>query len=97
MVIGIRDESTRKKLLQHSKLSLKVCVDIYRANEQTDRPGDRGGIVKVGGTLPDKVVLVNFGALIPNIVVIPKGVAVFSLYFSFKPRFDENRTISLLY
>ena len=37
MVIGIRDESTRKKLLQHSKLSLKVCVDICRANEQTEQ------------------------------------------------------------
>ena len=46
-----------------------------------------GGIVKVRGTLPDKVILVNFGALIPNVVVIPRGVAVFSLYFSFKPRF----------
>ena len=50
-----------------------------------------GGIVKVGGTLPDKMFVVNFGALIPNMVVIPKGVAAFSLYFSFKPRFDENR------
>ena len=43
-----------------------------------------GGIVKVGGTLPDKVVLVKFGALIPNIVVIPTGLAAFSLHFSFK-------------
>ena len=49
-----------------------------------------GGIVKVRGTLPDKVVLVNFGALIPNMVVIPKGVAAFSLYFSFKPRFRRK-------
>ena len=55
------------------------------------------GIVKVEGTLPDKVVLVNFGALIPNMVVIPRGVAAFSLYFSFKPRFDENRKKLLLY
>ena len=37
MVIGIRDESTRKKLLQQSKLTLKVCVDICRANEQTEQ------------------------------------------------------------
>ena len=49
-----------------------------------------GGIVKVGGTLPHKVVLVNFGALIPNVVVIPKGVAALSLYFSFKPRFRRK-------
>ena len=35
VVIGIRDESTRKKLLQQSKLTLKVCVDICRLNEQT--------------------------------------------------------------
>ena len=49
-----------------------------------------GGIVKVGGTLPDKVVLVNFGALIPNMVVITKGVAAFSLYFNFNPRFRRK-------
>ena len=74
------------------------CVkrDLPFAESSIDQATE-GGIVKVGGTLPDKVVLVNFGALIPNIVVIPKGVAAFSLYFSFKPRFDENRTISLLY
>ena len=34
---GIRDESTRKKLLQQSNLTLKVCVDICRANEQTEQ------------------------------------------------------------
>ena len=36
------------------------------------------------------MVLVNFGALIPNMVVIPKGVAAFSLYFSFKPSFSTK-------
>ena len=32
MVIGIRDESTRKKLLQHSKLSLKVLIFVEQMN-----------------------------------------------------------------
>ena len=45
-----------------------------------------GGFVKVGGTLPNNVfVFGQFGALIPNMVV--NGVAAFSLYFTFKPRF----------
>ena len=43
-----------------------------------------GCIPKVGGTLSD-VVLVTFGALIPNKAVIPKDVATFRLYFRFKP------------
>lgn len=44
--------------------------------------------------------LVNLGALIPNMVVIPKGVAAFSLYFNFKPRFQQesgNRLLELKY
>ena len=65
------------------KLNLPIFVVLVR---QVDQATD-GGIVKVGGTLSVKVVLVNFGALIPNMVVIPKGVAAFSLYFSFKPCF----------
>ena len=55
-----------------------------------------GVIVKVGATLPDKVVLVNFGAQIPNMVVIPKGVAAFSPYLSLNLLFDENRKNFLL-
>ena len=54
-----------------------------------------GGIVKVGGPLPEMVVLVNFGALIPKMVVIPKGVVVFSLYFSFKRPFLTSILCSL--
>ena len=65
---------------------VSLCIlDISYLDQATE-----GGIVKVRGTLPDKVVLVNFGALIPNMVVIPKGVATFSLYFSFKPRFRRK-------
>ena len=70
---------------------------LIRSSAFTVDQATEGGIVKVGGTLPDKVVLVNFGALIPNMVVIPKGVAAFSFYFSFKPRFDENGENLLLY
>ena len=51
------------------------------------KPGDR---VKVGGTLQDKLVLVNFGALILNMVVMPKDLAVFRLYFTFEPRFQRK-------
>ena len=46
--------------------------------------------------MPDEVFLVNFGALIPNMVVIPKGVAAFSLYFNLNLVFDENRINLLL-
>jgi hypothetical protein len=35
IVIGIRDNATRKKLLQDAKLTLNSCVDICRANEKT--------------------------------------------------------------
>ena len=35
IVIGIRDNNTRKKLLQDHKLTLKKCIDICRANETT--------------------------------------------------------------
>lgn len=34
MVIGIRENTTRKKLLQDSKLTLTSCIDICRANEK---------------------------------------------------------------
>lgn len=37
IVIGISDKSTKKKLLQNSKLTLKTCVDICRANEQSGK------------------------------------------------------------
>ena len=40
--------------------------------------------------------LVNLGALIPNMVVIPKVVAAFSLYFNFKPRFQQESGKRLL-
>ena len=35
IVIGIKDNTTRKKLLQDHKLTLKKCIDICRANETT--------------------------------------------------------------
>ncbi|CAG2238550.1 unnamed protein product [Mytilus edulis] len=35
IVIGLRENSTRKKLLQDAKLTLNRCVDICRANEET--------------------------------------------------------------
>lgn len=35
IVLGIRDNSTRKKLLQEKKLDLQRCIDICRANEKT--------------------------------------------------------------
>ncbi|KAK3084785.1 hypothetical protein FSP39_018986 [Pinctada imbricata] len=35
IVIGIRDNGTRKKLLQEAKLDLKRCIDICRANEKS--------------------------------------------------------------
>ena len=35
IVIGIKDNTTRKKLLQDPKLTLKKCIDICRANETT--------------------------------------------------------------
>ena len=35
IVIGIRDNTTRKKLLVHSNLSLSACIDICRANEKS--------------------------------------------------------------
>lgn len=34
IVLGIRDNSTRKKLLQEKKLDLQRCIDICRANEK---------------------------------------------------------------
>ena len=34
VVIGIRDNSTRRKLLQDKKLTLRTCIDICRANEK---------------------------------------------------------------
>ena len=37
IVMGIRDNGTRKKLLTISKLELKKCIEICRANETTDR------------------------------------------------------------
>ncbi|CAG2219480.1 unnamed protein product [Mytilus edulis] len=35
IVIGLRENSTRKKLLQDAKLTLNRCVDVCRANEKT--------------------------------------------------------------
>ena len=35
IVIGIRENATRKKLLQDAKLTLNSCVEICRANEKT--------------------------------------------------------------
>ncbi|XP_048745965.2 uncharacterized protein K02A2.6-like [Ostrea edulis] len=35
IVLGIRDNGTRKKLLQEAKLDLRKCVDICRANEKS--------------------------------------------------------------
>ena len=35
IVVGIRDNSVRKRLLRESKLTLKSCVDICRASECT--------------------------------------------------------------
>jgi len=35
IVMGIRENSTRKRLLQESGLTLNRCIDIYRANEST--------------------------------------------------------------
>lgn len=34
IVLGIRDNSTRKKLLQEKWLDLQRCIDICRANEK---------------------------------------------------------------
>ncbi|XP_033731751.1 uncharacterized protein K02A2.6-like [Pecten maximus] len=35
IVIGVRDNTTRKKLLQESQLTLTKCIDLCRANEKT--------------------------------------------------------------
>ena len=35
IVMGIRENSTRKRLLQETKLTLNRCIDICRANETT--------------------------------------------------------------
>ena len=35
IVCGIADNPTRRKLLQEPKLSLKKCLDLYRASEAT--------------------------------------------------------------
>ena len=35
IVMGIRENSTRKRLLQESELTLNRCIDICRANEST--------------------------------------------------------------
>ena len=32
IVLGVRDNSTRKKLLQEKKLDLQKCIDICRTN-----------------------------------------------------------------
>ncbi|XP_060076924.1 uncharacterized protein K02A2.6-like [Ylistrum balloti] len=37
MVIGIRDNNTRKKLLQDAKLKLNTCIDVCRASEKTSK------------------------------------------------------------
>ena len=45
IVVGIRDNATRKRLLQESKLTLKACVDTCRAAETTSaqiKAMDRG-------------------------------------------------------
>ena len=52
--------------------------------------GTEGVIVTFEETLPNKVVLVDVGVLIPNTVLIRNGVAAFSLYISFKPRFRRK-------
>ena len=36
-VLGIRENSTRKKLLAESKLTLEICISICRANETTSK------------------------------------------------------------
>ena len=36
IVMGIRENSTRKRLLQESELTLNRCIDICRANESTE-------------------------------------------------------------
>ena len=50
LVLGIRDESTRKKLLQEKKLTLSRAIDIGRSGEKTNlrlkelkKPGGVGG------------------------------------------------------
>ena len=35
VVVGVRDNSTRKKLLAENKLTLNKCIDICRASETT--------------------------------------------------------------
>ena len=37
VVLGIRENSTRKKLLAESKLTLEKCISICRANETTSK------------------------------------------------------------
>lgn len=41
IVLGIRDNSTRKKLLQEKKLDLQRCIDICRANEKISFTAER--------------------------------------------------------
>ena len=35
VVVGVRDNGTRKKLLAENKLTLNKCTDICRASEST--------------------------------------------------------------
>ena len=37
VVVGIKDNTTRKKLLAESKLTLKKCIDICRSSETTSK------------------------------------------------------------
>ena len=37
IVVGIRDEPTRRRLLQQKQLSLSEAIDMYKASEATSR------------------------------------------------------------
>ena len=52
IVIGIRENATRKKLLQDAKLTLNSCVDICRANERHFARG--GPVCKATGSETQK-------------------------------------------
>lgn len=41
IVLGIRNNSTRKKLLQEKKFDLQRCIDICRANEKNSIAAER--------------------------------------------------------
>ena len=47
IVVGIKDNGTRKRLLQEAKLTLNKCIDICRSSEATSQSFKRWGLRKI--------------------------------------------------